>query len=174
MADPSFFDALRIPSDVLVALDNRSYHFALQPYHYIVRLLHVISMSAFFGGIVVLDLQMIGNGTSVTLRDFARLILPCVYLTFVVAFITGVMLFLYEPLPVGSHAYFAPKLLLTGLGMANAAVYNWCNLRSNHTLRQRAPNFVKIAGALSLLLWGGVIVFACMNVEGVPKVYLQP
>ena len=49
MADPSIFDPLRIPSQTLAALDWRPFHFALQPYHYVVRMAHIIAMSAFFG-----------------------------------------------------------------------------------------------------------------------------
>ena len=174
MADPSIFDALRIPSELLIALDNRTYHFALQPYHYIVRLLHVLSMGLFFGAIVVLDFQMIGKNRNMALRDFARRVLPTVYVSFAIAFITGVMLFLYDPLHVGAHAYFMPKILLTCFGILNAAFYNVSNLRSGRSLQHTSPQTVRIAGALSLLLWSSVIVFACMNVEGVPKVYLQP
>ena len=46
MADPSFFDPLRIPTQTLATLDWRPFHFTLQPYHYLVRMVHIIAMGA--------------------------------------------------------------------------------------------------------------------------------
>ena len=61
MIDPSqALAGFRIPSDLLIAMDNRDLHFALQPYHFIIRAVHVLAMAAFFGGIVVLDLRLMG------------------------------------------------------------------------------------------------------------------
>ena len=123
MADPSTFDLIRIPSEALVALDWRPFHFALQPYHYLVRMAHLVSMGAFFGGIAVLDLRMMGWRANGPLQPFADLVLPLVYVTFGIALVTGVALFFYDPVHVGSHAYFTLKLLLTLLGLANAALF---------------------------------------------------
>jgi len=176
MADPSTFDAIRIPSDILVALDWRPYHFALQPYHYLVRMAHVASMAAFFGGIAALDLRMMGWRANGPLQPFADLVLPLVYVTFGIALVTGVALFFYDPVHVGSHAYFTLKLLLTLLGLANAALFR----RSAHyaafspTAAATAPTArMRVAGALSLALWTGVVVCACLNVEAAPKVLLR-
>jgi uncharacterized membrane protein len=176
MADPSIFDAIRIPSDALVALDWRPYHFALQPYHYLVRMTHVVSMAAFFGGIVALDLRMMGWRASQPLQPLADLLLPVIYVTFGVVLVTGVALFFYDPVHVGSHAYFTLKLLLTLLGLANAALFR----RSTHyaafspAAAATAPTArVRLAGALSLALWTGVVVCACLNVEAAPKVLLR-
>jgi hypothetical protein len=176
MADPSTFDLIRIPSDALVALDWRPYHFALQPYHYLVRMTHVVSMGAFFGGIAVLDLRMMGWRTSAPLYAIADLVLPLTYVTFGIALVTGLALFFYDPVHVGSHAYFTLKLVLTALGVANAALFR----RSTHfgtfstAGPAAAPAFqVRLVGALSLALWTGVVVCACLNVEGVPKVLLR-
>lgn len=180
MADPSTFDLIRIPSDALVALDWRPYHFALQPYHYLVRLTHVVSMGAFFGGIAVLDLRMMGWRASAPLHSIADLVLPLTYVTFGIALVTGLALFFYDPVHVGSHAYFTLKLILTALGIANAALFR----RSTHFVTlstvaapaapAAAPALqVRLVGALSLALWIGVVVCACLNVEGVPKVLLR-
>lgn len=176
MADPSTFDLIRIPSDALVALDWRPYHFALQPYHYLVRMTHVLSMAAFFGGIAALDLRMIGWRGSAALQSVADVVLPLTYVTFGVVLVTGIALFLYDPVHVGSHAYFTLKLLLTVLGIANAALFR----RSTHyaALSAAGPAAapavqVQLVGALSLALWTGVVVCACLNVEGLPKVLLR-
>lgn len=174
MADPSLFDALRIPSSILIALDNREYHFAVQPWHYLLRMAHVISSSAFFGGIVLLDLRLIGVRSAVNLKNFSTDILPWLYVIFGVVAISGVLLFLYDPVHVGSHAYFMPKILLILLGLLNAALYNHFAYGQALTAsKNMMPSSAKLAGSLSLGIWLGVMVFASLNVEGVPKLLLR-
>src|SRR6266436_6463361 len=121
MADPTAF--LRIPSDALVALDWCPYHFAVQPYHYLIRLTHVVSMAAFFGGIAAPDLRLMGWRAALPLRPLADQVLPWLYVPFSVAILSGFALFFYDPVHVGSHAYFTLKLLLTILGLVNAALF---------------------------------------------------
>ncbi len=175
MADPNALDLIRIPSDVLVALDWRPYHFALQPYHYLVRLTHVVSMAAFFGGIAALDLRLMGWRARLPLQPFADLVLPWLYVTFGIALISGIALFFYDPVHVGSHAYFSLKLLLIVLGLLNAALFH----RNAYLAALEAPAFaipsahVRLVGAVSLALWTGVVVCACLNVEAAPKVLLR-
>src|ERR1700733_13744586 len=175
MPDPNAFDFLRIPPETLAALDWRPYHFALQPYHYLVRAAHVASMAAFFGGIAALDLRLMGWRSAVHLRPFADQALPWLYATFGVAVITGFALFFYDPVHVGSHAYFVLKLVLTVLGVANAAMFH----RSGYlaALAVEGPLYpstrARLTGAASLALWTGVVVCACLNVEAAPKVLLR-
>jgi hypothetical protein len=175
MADPNALDFLRIPSDVLVALDWRPYHFALQPYHYLVRAGHVVSMAAFFGGIAALDLRLMGWGATLPLRPVADHVLPWLYVTFTVAIVSGVALFFYDPVHVGSHAYFSLKLLLIALGLVNAALFR----RSGYLAAAEAPASVlpvahaRLVAGVSLALWIGVVICACLNVEAAPKVLLR-
>ncbi len=177
MADPNVLDLIRIPSDVLVALDWRPYHFALQPYHYLVRLTHVASMAAFFGGIAALDLRLMGWRASVPLRPLADMVLPSLYVTFGIALLSGMALFFYDPVHVGSHAYFSLKLLLTLLGLVNAALFrrstNFSALAAEAPASANPSGHVRLVGAVSLLLWTGVVVCACLNVEAAPKLLLR-
>src|SRR6516165_8751624 len=150
MAYPNPLDFARIPTDVLVALDWRPYHFAIQPYHYLIRITHIVSMAAFFGGIAALDLRLLGWRRALPLRPLIEQIVPWLYLTFGIAFISGCALFFYDPVHVGSHAYFTLKLILTALGIANAALFR----RSTHfvsftaTPPAVAPAFqVRLVGA---------------------------
>ena len=70
MAYPNLLDFARIPTEVLVALDWRPYHFAIQPYHYLIRITHIVSMAAFFGGIATLDLRLLGWRRALPLGSF--------------------------------------------------------------------------------------------------------
>jgi hypothetical protein len=173
MADPSVFDVLRIPPDVLIALDNRTFHFAIQPWHYLIRIAHIVSMGAFFGGIVFLDLRLMGLKSLVAIHNLSEQFMLWIYIFFAITVVTGIPLFFYDPVHVGSHAYFTPKLILLVFGLANAALFNrliGAKLAPDDGV---TPWQARVAGALSVLLWTGVIVCSSMNVEGVPKVLLR-
>ena len=173
MADPSLFDPIRIPVQALVALDWRPYHFALQPYHYLVRAAHLVSMAAFFGGIGLLDLRLMGWRGTVPLRPFADHVLPWLYATFAVAVTTGIALFLYDPVHVGSHAYWVPKLIAVALGLANAAVFHRTSYVAALAAEVRMPFSARAAGAASLLFWTAALVFAALDAEGPPTLLLR-
>jgi hypothetical protein len=173
MPDAHALGLLRIPSETLIALDWRPFHFALQPYHHLVRLTHILSVSLFFGGIALLDLRLTGVRGTVSLRPFAERTLPWLWVTFGIAMVTGIALFLYDPLHVGAHAYFTLKLLLIGLGLANAAVFHQTGYLRALASEGTPPTNARLAGGVSILLWTGVMVCACLNVEAEPKVFLR-
>jgi hypothetical protein len=171
MADPNALDVLRIPSHALIALDWRPLHFALQPVHHILRMAHVLATAAFFGGIVALDLRLIGG--AVPLRPLASHLQPYLYTTFGVSVVTGAALFLYDPAHVGSHAYFTLKLVLIVVGLANAALFHLTGYAPALAADTRLPVRARVTGAASIVLWTGVVICACLNVEAAPKVMLR-
>lgn len=173
MADPSLFDPIRIPVSALVALDWRPYHFAFQRFHYLVRIAHIVSMGAFFGVIGLLDFRLMGWRGTVPLRSFAEHVLPWLWATFAIAVMTGVALFLYDPVHVGSHAYWAPKLLAVAFGLVNAALFHSTSYVAALAAEAHAPVSARAAGAFSLACWTGAVVFACLDAEGPPKVLLR-
>lgn len=171
MTHTNVLDMLRISPQILISLDWRPFHFALQRFHHLVRLAHIVTMAGFFGAIGLLDLRLLGWNSATPLRPFARHVLPLVYGLFAVAVVTGAALFFYEPVKVGSHAYFTPKLILIVLGLANAGLFH----RTGYGPALAAtalPRHARLAGALSLTIWTAVIVCACLNVEAEPKVLL--
>jgi hypothetical protein len=173
MADPSVFDAIRIPTEVLIALDWRPFRFALQPYHYLVRAAHLLSVALFFGAIGLLDLRLMGWWRAIPLKPFAECTLPWLYASFAMAFVTGVALFLYDPLHAGSRAYWAPKLIAIALGLTNAALFNRAAFAAAVTAAGRMPLAARLGAGLSLICWSAALVFACLNTEAMPKVLLR-
>ena len=173
MADPSAFDFIRIPAAALIALDNRALHFAMQPYHYVVRLVHVLAVGAFFGGIGLLDFRLMGWRGTVPLRSFAEHVLRWLYVTFAVAVASGAALFAYDPVHVGSHPYFAPKMALIALGLANALLFHRTSTLTAVAAEGAAPPAARIAGVVSLAIWTAVIVCSSLNVEPAPRVLLR-
>lgn len=173
MADPSLFDAVRLPASLLAALDWRPYRFAVQPFHYIVRVVHIVATSAFFGAIVLLDLRLLGWRATLPLRAFAEHVLPWLWATFGLAAATGLALFLYDPLHIGSRAYWSPKLIAVALGLANAAAFHRTGYLSALAAEGRMPAAAKAAGVMSLACWTAVVVFSALNSEAAPKVLLR-
>ena len=164
---------LRIPFDVLVALDSRALHFQMQRVHHLVRLSHIVSMAAFFGVIGLLDVRLLGFRSAIPLRAFADNVLHWLYATFGVAVVSGAALFLYDPVHVGSHAYFTPKLIFTVCGVINALLFHRTSYLKALAAERTMPAAAKVAGGISLLLWTAVVVCACLNTEAAPKVYLR-
>lgn len=173
MADPSAFDAIRIPASALIALDNRPLHFVMQRYHYLIRVTHILTTAAFFGGIALLDLRLLGWRGTVPLKGFAQQVLPWLYVTFGVAVATGVALFLFDPVRAGSRAYFSPKLAAICLGLLNALVFHRTSYLAALSAERTVPASARLAGAVSLALWTAVVVFSSLNAESAPKVILR-
>jgi len=173
MPDPHALSFLYIPTDILVALDNRDYRFALQPVHHLVRLVHILSISAFFGAVLVLDLRLLGFRPVLQLKALSGLVMPWLYWTFGVGVISGLMLFFYDPVHVASHAYFSLKMILIVAGAINALWFS----RHGFVLALNAagamPRRARIVGGVSLILWMGVMICASLNVEAAPKVLLR-
>jgi hypothetical protein len=173
LLSPHPFASLRIPFEILTALDSRELHFILQPWHYLIRLIHIVSAAAFFGGIGILDLRLLGWRGEMPLRSLADMVLPWLYAVFVVAIMSGIALFLYDPVNIGSHGYFTPKLALLLLGLTNACLFHRYGYLTAVTAEVHLPISARLAGGISLALWTGVMVCASLNVEGVPKVFLR-
>lgn len=114
-----------------------------------------------------------GMRGALRLRPFAEHVLPWLYATFGVALASGVALFLYDPVHVGAHAYFTPKLILVGLGVANALLFHRTGYVAALAAEARMPLGARLAGAASLAIWLGAMACACLNVEAAPKVLLR-
>ncbi|WP_323990103.1 MULTISPECIES: hypothetical protein [Nguyenibacter] len=167
------FAFMRLPYAVLIALDSRMYHYWMQPVHYLVRIVHIISMSGFFGIDMIFGAALFRRNGHAALAAITRLIVPWLHTLFAVAMLSGVALFFYDPVHIGSRGYLTPKLLLIALALALAA---FCHRRVYMPALGGGPAGMlraRAAAGLSLLLWSGVIVMSCLNSEGVPKVFLR-
>jgi hypothetical protein len=164
---------LSIPPDILAALDNRDYRFAVQPFHHLIRMAHILAASVFFGAILLLDLRLTSTRSTLPLRALSGLVMPWVFGTFAVAMLTGLMLFFYDPVHVGSHAYFTLKMIFLILGIVNAQLFNRGGFAAALSAPGPMPTQARIVGALSLILWLGAMICATLNAEAAPKVLLR-
>jgi hypothetical protein len=157
MLDPSVFDAVRLPSSALLALDSRAVHAVVQPWHYLLRAVHILSAGAFFGGIVLLDLRLVGVRSAAELKAFSADVMPWLYI------MSGVLLFLYDLVLVASRSYFVPKIIFIILALVNAALYHRVAYEHALTAQAGTPLSAKFAGALSIVFWVGVMAFSAIT-----------
>ncbi|GBQ30087.1 hypothetical protein HLH34_10470 [Gluconacetobacter azotocaptans] len=164
---------MRLPYDVLVAMDSRMYHYWMQPVHYLVRTLHILSMAGFFGMDLLFGITLCQNREKNILAAVSRLLVRWVHSLFAVAMITGVALFFYDPVHIGSRAYLTPKLLFIVLAMGLAAIGHRRVYLPALAGRGGASTPARVVAVASVVLWSAVIVASCLNSEGVPKVFLR-
>jgi hypothetical protein len=127
----------------LATSDARMAVFGLRGLYGVVRCLHLIAMAGFVGMVLLLDLRGLGLFPRAALdpvRARLGLVLKC---CFWVTIATGAGLFIYDPLGVGLHTMFLPKLLLVIFG------YVLSRARRHGPLR-RAP---QLTASVSLAIW---------------------
>ncbi len=160
MTDPNPLAFAKLPADLLTLLASRAVHDSLQPLHHLVRLLHVLAAAGFFGSVALLDLRALRPPGVVPFAALARQVHPWLVTSFALTIASGVVLFAYDPIRVGAHAYFTPKLALLALGLGNAR------------LLHRARSASRLAGVVSLAAWLGVMICSALNHEAAPRVAL--
>ena len=122
--------------------------------------LHVLTLVVFLGSVAMMDLRLVGAGfQSVPIPAFTERLLPWTRGAFAVMATTGILLFLATPLDYYENPFFRTKMMLLAAAGLNAWVFH----RGRRPRREgvepaprRSP--ARVAGALSLLLWTGVVV----------------
>jgi hypothetical protein len=124
--------------------------------------IHVIALVIVVGSIAIMDLRLLGLAS----RDWAVTAtsndtLPFTWGAFVVAAMTGSLLFVSKAHNYVANPYFLTKMVLLVLAGLNMAVFHLTVWRTVHHWDTGAavPTAGKVAGALSLLFWIGVVFF---------------
>ena len=126
-----------------------------------VESVHVLAITLVVGSITIVDLRLIGLASLE--RSLTRLtanVLPCTWAAFVVAAITGALLFSSNATGYAHNSYFQAKFVFLALAGVNMAVFHLIVSRDigrwgipPHATALQA----KIAGVVSLLFWFGVV-----------------
>jgi hypothetical protein len=121
---------------------------------------HVWSLAVFFGLTVMFDLRLLGwTLRKVPIAEFANRVLPWTIAAFVVMVISGTLLFYAIPLRSYQNIFFRFKMILLLLAGLNVWIFH---SRVYPKVAADAggvpPRGARVAGALSLLLWIGVVV----------------
>ncbi len=121
---------------------------------------HLLSLMLFAGTILLVDLRLLGvtfQRTPVSTID--RKVLPLTLAGFALMVTTGAMLFFAKPVVYYHNLWFRIKLVLILIALANIVYFHLAISKSRHAWdeRERPPTGPRIAAAISLAAWVGVI-----------------
>lgn len=126
----------------------------------LIECLHVLSITFVVGTVAMVDLRLLGVASRT--RAVSRLtseILPWTWGGFVVAAITGGLMFSSAAVKYFDNIPFRLKFVIMILAGINMVVFHAATHRSVNQWDERAspPLGAKVAGALSIVCWLGVI-----------------
>ncbi len=148
--------APHLPMSWLVALAHSQLHtwlYGMRFLHGVLRFVHILSMGAFFGVLVFVEVTRIQLVPRASIQPVRGPLFAVMNRGFEVAITSGLLLFLYDPIGVGSHAMFLPKLMLVALGLIHAF---WLQRRA---MFRKSEQWRRIGAAIALAIW--ILVLGC-------------
>ena len=126
----------------------------------LVNLGHLLGIALLFGGVVLLDLRLLGVWRLVPLHIVSRLAEPLAVIGFSIAAVTGLALLSANATEYEDNPFIYIKMGAIAAGLANALVVNllpaW-RARRVRDLSLRERRQLAIAGAASLASWATAI-----------------
>jgi len=128
----------------------------------IIETVHVMALAVVYGSIAMVDLRMLGlTSRNVRIAKLTNEVLPWTWTAFICAAITGSLLFISKGETYWDNFEFRAKFLCLALAGVNMAIYQFgMHKRISEWDNGQPPPFsVRMAGALSITLWTGVVFF---------------
>jgi hypothetical protein len=128
-----------------------------------VEIVHIVGIGLLFGSIAVLDLRLLGVSRNISARTLAKHVLPWTAASFLLIVPSGFLMFTAHASEFIESPVFVVKMCLILAAGANAALFHTITFRtadvwdSEEMRKLPPPPSARLAGALSLLLWIGVI-----------------
>lgn len=123
----------------------------------LIHSLHILSAVFVLAAILMVDLRLMGLAARrYSVDSLLREQLPWCWVAFVVAVITGALLFMVQASNYVNNTAFLAKVLLLALIGVNMIFFHWRAPRSSNE-NSSSPLMARINGSLSLLLWSGVM-----------------
>jgi hypothetical protein len=129
------------------------------------EVVHIFAISTVFGTIAIVDLRLLGlASTKRPYSEMARELLPWTWGGFFLAAICGSVLILSRPAGYFENIDFRLKFVCMALAFANMIVFQFITSKSLANWDRGAPPVAaRVAGAVSILIWMGVVYFARMT-----------
>src|SRR5215467_14401802 len=149
--------------DLMRSFADSSWSIGLHESRYgypLVESVHVWALCLFFGLAVIFDLRLLGwTMRKIPVSEMARRLLPWTITGFVIMVISGMLLYSAIPLRSYQNIFFRVKMVMLALAGINVWIFHSKVYRRVTTweLDAKSPKAARIAGALSLALWVGVI-----------------
>jgi hypothetical protein len=125
-----------------------------------VECVHVIALATVVGTIFLVDTRLIGlTSTRLSFRHISSRLLPWTWAGFILAVITGFLLFSSNSVAYYENGAFRLKLVLMILAAVNMLYFELVTFRAVGAWDTSAkpPFAARLAGVLSMALWCGVI-----------------
>ena len=125
----------------------------------ILEVSHLTGLTVVFGGMVILDVRLLGAGRSWSVIALERYILRFVWAGFALAALSGGWLFLYEAVKLAGDGPFLIKMALIPLAGLNALFMHYVAMRDVEKWDTGAmpPVKVRVSAGLSLAIWWTVL-----------------
>jgi len=123
---------------------------------------HVLALTLVMGSIAVVDLRLLGwASTKVSVKQLTDETLPYTWIAFVVAAISGALLFTSNATTYYNSIHYRIKFVLLALAGINMLIFHLGEFRNAARWAQdvKPPAAARLAGGLSLMLWIGVVTF---------------
>lgn len=123
-----------------------------------VEAVHIVSLAVVVGSIVIVDLRLLGLSRGLSVARLASHALPWTLAAFVLAMITGLLMFTAHAEDFLTNRVFMLKMGLILLAGLNAGLLHAGAMRHAAAWDMAVPPArVRFAAALSIVLWIGVI-----------------
>jgi hypothetical protein len=126
----------------------------------LIESIHVLSIALVFGTIAAVDLHLLGFGSRERrMSELMAQLLPLTWAAFVVAAVTGTLLFCSNATVYGRNFYFNAKIVLMVLAGLNMLAFHLFVGRGAARWDASAgtPWGAKLAGGTSLAIWVAVV-----------------
>ncbi len=126
-----------------------------------IETIHVLALTLVIGSIAMLDLRLLGvSNRDRGVMQFAEDTLPWTWSAFVVAAISGALMFVSAATTYYDNVPFRIKIVLLALAGCNMAVFHMTAYRAVHNwnFTLPTPRAARISGSLSLIFWISVVV----------------
>lgn len=124
----------------------------------IVNVLHILGFILLIGGIILVDLRVLGAFRRVPFAVFGRIHEPMAALGLLLAIVAGFLLFAVKPADYAENISFQVKMVLVLLGIVNAVTQRfgrqWRPAMADDMIIPR----MRVQAALSIGIWLSVLV----------------
>lgn len=130
----------------LATANLRLWVYGLRPVYGAFRFLHLLGMAGFLGMLLLIEVKRLGFFPTTSITAARLPMLTLMNTAFAVTVLSGIALFLYDPIGVGLHTMFLPKLALIALGLFHA-------YRVERLPLMRRKSWRRISAGLALAIW---------------------
>jgi len=127
----------------------------------IIESVHVLGLCLFVGFAVMLDLRLLGlTLRSVSVSDVHKKLMPWTWTGAVIMVASGILVFFNDPVRYYNNIFFRIKVVMLVLAVLNAWLFEIGIFRSikQWDTAVLTPKRARIAGYISLVLWGCIVV----------------